>query len=421
MALVKDSELVIERGERVWVWDDAGNRYLDATASLWYANVGHGRAEIAEAIADQLKRLEAYSIFGDLATGPALALADRLADLAPMDGSRVFFASGGGEAVETAAKLARLYWHARGRTERVHIISRSLSYHGSHGFGTSLGGIEPNRAGFGPLVPSTVQVAHDSVDALRDALDELSPERVAAFIFEPVMGAGGVYPPAEGYVEGVVELCRSRDVLVICDSTICGFGRLGSWLGYERFAVEPDMVVFAKGVTSGYLPLGGVIVSGRVAEPFWARPSRASFRHGPTFSGHAACCAAGLANIDILEREDLVARGAELEGELYHALRPLAAHALVAEVRGGVGLMAAVELDADLLEREPGAPFVTYRAVREEGGVLVRPLARSLAVSPPLTIKSEEIELLADGVRVGLDRAVERLATKAEIGAGVSR
>ena len=421
MALVKDSELVIERGEGIWVWDDAGHRYLDATASLWYANVGHGRAEIAEAIAAQLKRLETYSIFGDLATAPALALADRLADLAPMDGSRVFFVSGGGEAVETAAKLARLYWHAQGRKGRGHIISRGLSYHGSHGFGTSLGGIEPNRAGFGPLVPATVQVAHDSVDALRDTIDELGPERVAAFIFEPVIGAGGVYPPAEGYIEGVVELCRSREVLVISDSTICAFGRLGSWLGYERFGIEPDMVVFAKGVTSGYLPLGGVVVSGRVAEPFWTTPGGAPFRHGPTFSGHAACCAAGLANIDILEHEGLVSRGAELEGELYRALRPLAAHPLVAEVRGGVGLMAAVELDAGLLEREPGAPVAAYRAVREEGSVLVRPLARSLAVSPPLTITPDEIGLLADGVQAGFDRAVEQLATTAEIGTGASR
>ena len=235
-----------------------------------------------------------------------------------------------------------------------------------------------------------------------------------------MIGAGGVYPPAEGYIEGVVELCRSREVLVICDSTICAFGRLGSWLGYERFGIEPDMVVFAKGVTSGYLPLGGVVVSGRVAEPFWTTPGGAPFRHGPTFSGHAACCAAGLANIDILEHEGLVSRGAELEGELYRALRPLAAHPLVAEVRGGVGLMAAVELDAGLLEREPGAPVAAYRAVREEGSVLVRPLARSLAVSPPLTITPDEIGLLADGVRAGFDRAVEQLAT-AEIGTGASR
>ncbi len=404
MATVRGSEVVIERGEGVWVWDDRRRRYLDGTASLWYANVGHGRREIAEAVAAQFERLEAYSIFGDLANPPALELADRLTRLSPMEGPRAFLVTGGGEAIETAVKLSRLYWHVRGETERVHVVSRVHAYHGSYGFGTSLGGIEPNRAGFGPLVPATTRVPHDSVDALERTLAELGPHTVAAFAFEPVIGAGGVHPPAPGYLEAVTELCRSLGVLVICDSTICGFGRLGTWLGFERFGIEPDMVIFAKGVTSGYLPLGGVIVSGKVAEPFWSTPGQAAFRHGPTFSGHAACCAAALANLDILEREGLVARGRELERDLHEALLTLADHPLVAEVRGGVGLMAALELHADLLERTPGAPFQTYRAIRDEGAVLTRPLARSLAVSPPLTITPEEIGILTQGIRAGLDR-----------------
>ncbi len=409
MALVRGSEVVIERGEGVWVFDDQGRRYLDGTAALWYSNVGHGRKEIADAIAAQLSRLEAYSIFGDLANPPALELADRLAGLAPMPDSRVFLVTGGGEAIETAVKLSRLYWQTQGKCNRVHIVSRSLAYHGSHGFGTSIGGIEPNRAGFGPLAPSTTQVRHDSVEALEQALVTLGPENVAAFVFEPVIGAGGVLPPSPGYVEGVYEACRSLGVLVVCDSTICGFGRLGTWLGFERFGIEPDMVVFAKGVTSGYLPLGGVIVSGRVAEPFWSTPGRGAFRHGPTYSGHATCCAAALANMDILEREELIPRGRELEGDLYQALAALTEHPLVAEVRGGVGLMAAVELDAGVLAGNPGAPFALYRAIRDAGGVLTRPLARGVAFSPPLTITREEISLLAEGARAGLDRLLETI------------
>lgn len=402
MAAVRDSEVVIARGEGVWLWDEDGRRYLDATASLWYANVGHGRREIADAVAAQMQQLEAYSIFGDLANRPALDLAARLSELAPMDDARVFFTSGGGEAIETATKLSRLYWNALGQPERVHIVTRTNAYHGAMGFGTSIGGIEPNRAGFGPLVPETTRVPHDSVDALERTLGELGAHNVAAFVFEPVIGAGGVLPPAPGYVEAVTELCQALGVLVVCDSVICGFGRLGTWFGCERFGIEPDMITFAKGVTSGYLPLAGVVISERVAEPFWSTPGRAPFRHGPTFSGHAACCAAGLANIEILEREGLIPRGQELEGDLLAALAPLADHPLVAEVRGGTGLLAAIELTPELLERLPGAPWQAYLRC-QDAGVILRPLVRGLAVSPPLIITRDEILTIADAIRAGLD------------------
>jgi putrescine---pyruvate transaminase len=203
-------------------------------------------------------------------------------------------------------------------------------------------------------------------------------------------------------------------VLVVVDSTICGFGRLGTWLGFERFGIDPDMVIFAKGVTSGYLPLGGVVVAGRVADTFWSEPGRVWFRHGPTYSGHATCCAAGLANIELMEREGLVTRGQELEGDLYGALAELEEHPLVGEVRGGVGLMAAVELDAGVLEADPAAPWKAYLAVRDAGGVIVRPLGRSVAVSPPLTITREEIRLLAAGIRDGLDALAGTLAPAGE-------
>jgi putrescine---pyruvate transaminase len=402
MAAVQGDELVLVRGEGVHVWDDAGNRYLDGCASLWYCNVGHGRAEIADAVAAQLRTLETWSIFGEVANPPALELAGKLSHHAPMDDAKVFFTTGGGDAIDTAAKLARLYWGTIGHPERLHIVSRTNGYHGTMAFGTSIGGIEAVRTGYGPLVPGTSQVPHDSAQALRDEIERIGAERVAAFFCEPVIGAGGVYPPVPGYIEEVAEICAETGVLLVIDAVIVGFGRLGGWFGCERFGVRPDLVTFAKGVTSGYQPLGGVLVSARVAEPFWSEPGRITVRHGQTFAGHAAACAAGLANLAIMEREGLLPRGAELEGELYGALAPLRAHPLVGEVRGGTGLMAAVELAPEVLEADPGAAAKLYRAVRSNG-VLLRAHARGLAISPPLIVTVEEIRELADGVRAGLE------------------
>jgi putrescine aminotransferase len=406
MAAVRGDEFVISRGEGVWLWDENGERYLDGSASLWYCNVGHGRAEIANAAAAQMKALEAWSIFGDAATPPALELADRLADLSSLDGAKVFLTTGGGDSIDTAAKLARLYWQVVGQPERLHIVSRTNAYHGTMAFGTSIGGIEANRAGYGPLVPSTSQVEWDSPEALAEELDRIGSERVAAFFIEPVIGAGGVLPPPEGYVERVAQICRDSGVLLVCDSVICGFGRLGTWLGFERFGIEPDLVTFAKGVTSGYLPLGGVIVAGDVAEPFWSEPGRVAVRHGQTYSGHATVCAAALANLAILDREELIPRGRELEGELLATLSPLADHPLIGEVRGGTGMLVGIAFDPDALAADPGLPVKAYKAIRPHG-VILRALGGSLAVSPPLIISPDEIQLIHDAVRAGLDALVE--------------
>jgi putrescine---pyruvate transaminase len=404
MALVKEGELVVARGEDVWIWDTEGRRYLDATASLWYANVGHGRKEIAAAVAEQIGRLEAYSTFADFATEPALMLADRLAALAPVQDGKVFLGSGGGDAIEAAAKLVRLYWQAVGQPQRVHLVARRHAYHGSHGFGTTLGGIEPNRVGYAPLPGGISHVDHDSVGAYADELNRLGPENVAALFLEPVIGSGGVHPPPEGYLEGMAELCREAGVLLVVDAVICGFGRLGTWFGIERWDVDPDIVVFAKGVTSGYLPLGGMVVGATVAEPFWSEPGR-MFRNGVTYAGHAACCAAAMANLDILEREGLIPRGRELEGALLAALAPLVEHEAVAEVRGGVGLMAAVEVDADLRQRRPRAVAELAAHVRD-AGVIVRPQVAAVSLSPPLTVTEEHLSQIGAALRVGLDRLV---------------
>ncbi len=401
------SEVVIDRGSGVWVWDEEGTEYLDASAGLWYANVGHGRPEIARAIAAQLERIETHHLFGDYATRPAVELAERLAQMAPSPDSRVFMVSGGGDAVDTAAKLARLYWTEQGQPARRHVISRGGGYHGTHGFGTSLAGIPANRQGYGPLIEDVSNVAHDSVDALRAEIDRLGPDRVAAFIFEPVIASGGLLLPPPGYLENVTALCREHNILTIADEVACGFGRLGSWFGVERWSLRPDLIVFAKGVTSGYLPLGGVIVSNEVAEPFWSTPGR-PVRHGPTYSGHATCCAAALANLDIMEAEGLLDRARELEQPLLAELEGLADHPLVADVRGGVGLMAAFDLRSDLLERHQDLVLDALAAARA-AGVLTRPLERGLAVSPPLIVTREELGIIGARLRSGLDALQDAL------------
>jgi adenosylmethionine-8-amino-7-oxononanoate aminotransferase len=399
MGAVRHAELVIDRGEDVWVWDSDGRRYLDATASLWYANVGHGRPEIAQAVARQMARLETYSAFGDFTNAPARELADALADIAPIP-ARIFLTSGGGDSIDTAAKLARRYWFEVGQPERTLLISRTAGYHGTHGFGTALAGIPANLVGFGPQV-ETLQVPHDSLEALEDAIEGQGAERVAAVFVEPVIGAGGVYPPMPGYLEGLAALCERTSVLLVIDSVICGFGRLGTWFGTERWGIKPDMIVFAKGVTSGYLPLGGVVVSERVAAPFWQEPGGPVFRHGATYSAHATVCAAALANLALLERDGLLERGRSEEAALLEALRPLGDIPSVAEVRGGVGLLAAVELSADVLARTPDAVARVAAAAREKG-VVVRTLGKGIAVSPPLTVQREHFTLIAEALEAGL-------------------
>jgi adenosylmethionine-8-amino-7-oxononanoate aminotransferase len=404
MGSVSQNELLIERGEGVWVYDAEGNRYLDGTASLWYANIGHGRADVVEAVTRQMRKLEAYSTFGDFGNRPANELCERLAAVAPMDDARVFLGSGGGDAIDTAAKIVRRHWVVQGRPERTHIIARTQGYHGTHGFGTSLGGIEANVTNWGPLIGGISTVEHDSLQALEAEMLRVGPDRVAGFFCEPVIGAGGVYPPADGYVEGVADLCAEHGILLVIDSVICGFGRLGTWYGIERWEdVRPDLITFAKGVTSGYLPLGGVLVSGAVAAPFFEGPGGPMLRHGATYAGHPSCCAAALEVLDIYERENLLTRGRDLERPLAEALAPLLDHPAVSEVRAGCGLLAAVQLAPEAIEAEPGAVNKVALGARE-AGVLVRPLLGSLALSPPLTIEQEHLDLMAEALRAGLDR-----------------
>lgn len=395
-------ELVLASGEGAYVTDEQGRRYFDAAAGLWYCNVGHGRIELADAAAKQLRTLAAYSTFGDLATRPTLDLAERLAAIAPVPGSRIFLASGGSDAVDTAVKLARRYWQVVGRPDKTVVVSRRHAYHGLHAGGTSLSGIAGNRLGYGPLL-ETVQVPWDTTEGLAAALDATGPDRVAAFFVEPVIGAGGVFPPPTGYLESVEKICRDRDVLLVVDEVITGYGRIGgSWFAASRFGLQPDMVTGAKGVTSGYAPLGTVMVSPRVAEPFWRKGS-GMWRHGYTYSGHAAACAVALTNLDLLEREDLLTEASRLEASLARGLLALAGHLLVHEVRCGTGALAAVQLDFAALALDAGLAQRVILELRERG-VLTRALATgALQISPPFVTTDADVALLATAIAESLD------------------
>ena len=394
-------ELVLRSGDGQFVVDEEGRRYLDATAGLWFANVGHGRREIADAVGRQAATLAAHSVFGDLANRPALDLAERVASLAPVADSKVFFTSGGSDSVDTAAKLVRRFWQVRGEAQRTAIITRDRAYHGMHWGGTALSGIGPNKDGYGEVVDDVAHVAWDDAGALADTIDALGSDRVAAFFCEPVIGAGGVHAAGEEYLRAAREVCRERGVLWVSDEVITGFGRLGDWFASGRYDLHPDVLLTAKGLTSGYVPMGAVVVAPSVAEPFWSRRGNA-WRHGYTYSGHAVAAAAALANLDILQRERLVERVLELEPVLVNALAPLADLPAVSEVRAGAGLLAAIQIDPERLADDPGLVQRVVLGMRARG-VLTRGLVDgSLQVSPPFVIQEGDLKTLVAAVEEAL-------------------
>ena len=397
---MQHAPFIIDRGEGIYVYDESGRRYLDAAASLWYMNVGYGRTEIIDAMAEQMRKLPAFHAFIDYGTRPTIDLADRIASVSPDPGSKVFFGSGGSDAVDTAAKMTRRYFNAIGQPERTVFISREWAYHGMHPYGTSLGGMEPNRTGYGgDLVADIVIVPHDDAEAVEKAIDHAGAERIAGIFVEPVIGAGGVRPVEEAYFGAVQELVRNTGGLYVSDEVITGFGRVGDWFAANRYGLEPDLITFAKGVTCGYAPLGGVIASPKIAAPFFDTPGL-MFRHGYTYSGHTTACVAGLAVMDILEREGLLARAADLEDELYQALLPLEELPVVDHIRRGVGALAAVQMTVGDDETLP------YRAAAacREAGVLTRAVGGGgLQVSPPLIMTSDQVSEMASLFRVGLE------------------
>lgn len=389
----------IVAGSGAEVVDADGRRYVDALASLWYCQVGHGRPEIGAAVARQLSALEAFHLFDRFTNPGAEALAERLAELAPMPAARVFLTSGGSEAIESAVKLARAAQAAAGHPERTVVIGREPSYHGVTYAAMSLTGLAPNREGFGPMLPDVVRVPKDDLGAL-DVVAAEWPGRVAAVVAEPVVGAGGVYPPAPGYLAGLRAWCDRHGAYLLLDEVICGFGRLGRWWGAEHYGVEPDLVTFAKGVTSGYVPVGGVLVGRRVREPLEADRDFV-LRHGHTYAGHPVGMAAALANLDLLEAEKLAERAPAIGARLGPGLAEMVDGDAVVGLRGDEGIWA--------LALGPGVDATAVRDALLEEGVIARPIGRdTLAFCPPLVVSDAELDRCLEGAA----RAVARVAAR---------
>jgi adenosylmethionine-8-amino-7-oxononanoate aminotransferase len=394
-AVQANGEFVVARGEGVYVYDTEGRRYLDATAGLWFANIGHGRAALADAAAKQMRDIAAYYTFGDVATPATIELADRLASISPMADTKVFFTSGGSDSIDSAVKLARRYWFELGKPDKKIVVGRSKAYHGTHIGGTALSGLGPNREGWGTLMPDASTVDWDSADALRAEIARLGADNIAAFFCEPIIGAGGVYPPPDGYLSEVRQICRDNSILFVADEVITGYGRIGgAWFASSRFGLDPDMITTAKGLTSGYLPMGALLVAGSVAAPFYG--SGVWFRHGYTYSGHATSAAVALANLEIVEREDLLSSAARLESTLDKELAVLASHPAVAEVRSGFGAVAAVQM-ADASQVPP-----MIRLLRENGVSTRAVGAGGLQISPALVMTDTQVGDLVQGIEAAL-------------------
>ncbi len=379
--------LTIAGGEGAELWDADGKRYIDGMASLWYMNIGYGRDEMGSAIAKVASELGAYHTFEKFTCPHTDQLAELIVELSPFDRARVFFGSGGSDAVDTAMKFARIGQREAGHPERTVILSRLHGYHGTHFGGTSAQGLPPNKEGWGALVPDVVNVDGTDLEAMTRAFAE-HEGRIAAVISEPVQGAGGVYPPAEGYLEGLRRLCDDAGAYLILDEVICGFGRLGTWFGAQYFDIRADMITFAKAVTSGYVPLGGVICGPALVDAFEANEGFV-LRHGYTYSGHPVATAAGLAALDIQQRENLIGEVPRIGKRLSHGLQAMAADGLVDDVRGAGAVWA-----IGLSDRHEA---VKVRDSALERGVIVRPVpGNSLSMCPPLVISDQQIDTIVD-------------------------
>ena len=429
-----DETRVIERGEGCYVWDDQGNRYLDGLAGLFVSQVGHGRTELADAARDQAATLGYFPIW-TYAHPSAVRLAARLAELAPGDLNRVFFTTGGSEAVESAWKLARQYFQAKGEPHRYKVISRHLSYHGTTLGALSITGLAEIRIPFEPLVPGAFKVANTNeyrctmcanaggctlacADDIEAMILREGPESVAAVFVEPVQNAGGCFVPPEGYFRQLREVCDRYGVLLVSDEVICAFGRLGYWFGSERFNYQPDIITCAKGLTSGYAPLGAMLVSDRIAEPFVGTGE--AFLHGLTFAGHPVSCAVALANLDLMEKENLLEHVRANESLFREALDDLTDLPIVGDIRG-TGFFYGIELVKDRDTKETFSAEESDRLLRGflsnrllELGLICRADDRGepvIQLSPPLIAGPEEFDTISRVLRQALTEAMAQMDT----------
>jgi 4-aminobutyrate--pyruvate transaminase len=424
-AMREHGPLVMVRGEDVFLWDSDGKRYIDAFAGLWNVNVGHGRRELAEAAEAQIREVAFVPTFFGLASPPPIELAGRLAELFPGALNHFQFTSGGAEANETSLKIARYYWWLKGKSEKIKILSRKAAYHGIAMGALAATGIPTYHEGFGPRVPgflhltapyyyrhgdgmSEDEFVASLVRELEETIEREGADTIAAMIGETIHGGGGVIVPPDGYWPAIAEVLKKHDILLILDEVICGFGRTGTMFGMQQYGVVPDIVSFAKGVTSGYIPLGGTGVSDEIAETL-SEPDR-MFMHGFTYSGHPVACAVALPNIDIIERERLPENAARAGEYLLNALHErLDDHPHVGDVRGK-GLMLFVEVVADKATKAPVdaalniSPKLT--AATRERGIIVRPVAAGIAIAPPLTIQEPELDAIADAIEGAIDEVL---------------
>jgi adenosylmethionine-8-amino-7-oxononanoate aminotransferase len=419
---------IIAKGEGAYVWDNTGKRYLDGLSGLFTVQVGHGRKELGDAAKKQSDQLGYFPVWG-FAHEPAIELATKLAEMAPGDLNRVFLTPSGGDAVDTAIKLARQYWKLKGEPARTKVISRYLAYHGTSIGALSLTGVPSIKAPFEPLMPGAIKVQtpyryrcldcqHLDACTLRCA-DDLAlriemegPESVAAVFMEPLQNTGGAFAPPDGYWKRVREICDEYNVLLVSDEVICAFGRLGHMFGSLRYEYQPDMITFAKGVTSGYSPLGGVMVSDRIAEPFVEQPN--TFLHGQTFGAHPVSCAVALANLKIFENEDICANVLNNQAYFKSSLDALLGNPLVGDVRGD-GYFYAIELVPD---KETKGYFTADEAEwllrgflsprLYQAGLICRADDRGepvITLSPPLICTRTEIDFIVDVVGTTLNDA----------------
>jgi adenosylmethionine-8-amino-7-oxononanoate aminotransferase len=419
---------IIVRGEGCYVYDEHGKRYLDGLSALYCVNVGHGREELGQAAAKQAKELGFYTNWS-YAHPRAIELATRISELAPGSLNRVFFTSGGSEAVESAWKLAKAYHEARGEGQRHKLISRKLAYHGTSMGALTATGLTALRTPFEPLTPGGVHVANTNsyrwsedrdplwaADSIEEAIEFEGAETVAAVILEPVQNGGGCFVPQDGYFQRVREICDRHGVLLISDEVICSWGRIGHWFGCERFGYQPDMITTAKGISSAYAPLGAVIAADFIAEPFLK--GKAIFNHGFTFGGHPVACATALANIDIIEREDLCGHVLENEGALRAMLESLRDLPIVGDVRGA-GYFQAIELVKDKDTKETFDHDESEQLLRGflsgelyGRGLICRTDDRGdpiVQFSPPLIAGPEQFEEIEAILRPVLSEASERM------------
>lgn len=428
-ALAKRGVRVITRGDGVYLWDSDGNRIMDGMAGLWCVQVGYGRKELAEASYRAMQELPYYNTFFQSTTPAAVTLSEKLAEITPAPFKHTFFANSGSEANDTIAKMVRYYWNLQGKPEKKTIISRDYAYHGVTMAAASLSGLQPMHpqfdlplAGFehagapywfaegGDMDPD--EFGLKAARSLEEKILALGADKVAAFIGEPVQGAGGVIVPPDTYWPEIQRICRKYDILLIADEVICGFGRTGNWWGSETFGIEPDFMTLAKGLSSGYLPISAVMVGKRVGDAMTAADEE--FVHGFTYSGHPVAAAVALENIRILQEEGIIDRGRDEIGPYMQSrLRTLAEHPLVGEVRG-VGLVAAIELVEDKAARKPYDPSrgagVICRDHSIANGLIMRAVRDAMVLSPPLVITKEQVDEMVGIVHTALDLTAKDLA-----------